>query len=141
MQTFEHGACTVIFLADIAGHDRYLEDPGINEMMDAMTLFEFVVNLPTCSSACPVVWFSNPRLPRPQAERPPVECSFPDYTGGPNIEKAVKYFTSRFRGLYRGGRGFHAVSCEPDDGHLIRRLLSLVDDGIHESALLASGIA
>ena len=128
MQTFEHEAFIVVFLVDIAGYDRHLEDLGTNEMMDAMTLFQFVANSPTCSSTSPAVLFSNSGLFRSKAERSPVEDSFPDYTGGPNFEKAVEYFTSRFRGLYRGSMDFSTRSVEPEDDRLARQLRSLVDN-------------
>ena len=128
MQQSGSGASIVVFLVDIARYDRYPEDLVTNEMMGTMTMFEFIANSRLCSSAYPVVWFSNSRLFRSKAERFPLEDSFPDYTGGPNFENAVEYFTSRFRGLYRGGKDFFARGSEPEGDLLVRELLSLAND-------------
>ena len=140
MQQSGYGASIVVFLVDIARYDRYPEDLVTHEMTGAMTMFELVANSPMCSCAYPVVWFSNSRLYRSKAERCLVEGSFPDSTGGPNFEKAVEYFTSRFRGLYRGVKDFSARSSEPEDDRLVRQLLSLANDVViqeHLKALLA----
>jgi len=126
----------VFFLVDIAGYDRHLvEDRTTNEMMEAMTLFDSVINSPSFSSATPVVVFSNIDLFKEKAERSPVRHSFPEYTGGPKFDEAVKYFGSRFRHLYRGGKEFHAINVEPEDRFSLKRCVELLCDLIIQENL------
>ncbi len=139
MQQTGSSGSMIVFLVDISRYDQVVEDSAtseiICEIMSVMKVFEYAVNSPMSSSAYPVVWFSNSSLFRDKLARSPVQVWFPDYTGGPNFEKAVEYFRLKFRGLYRGGKEFYARSGEPEDDRLVRELVFIAKDVVIQEDL------
>jgi hypothetical protein len=121
IQQIEPGASMIVFPVDLAGYNRpqSTEDPDTSEMEKAMVLFDSIVNSRMCSSAYPVVWFSNSSL----------------LDGGPNFRGAVRYFTPKFRDLYRGRKDFFTRSSGPEDRSLMLEIFGLAMDVVIQEAL------
>ena len=98
-QLFENlGA--ILFTVDIASYDKPLfEDESVNDMAEALYLFDLVVNSPWFVDTQFALLFTKCDTLAAKLKANPMRKYFLDFDGGDDIEKAKAYITDRFVSL------------------------------------------
>ncbi|KAI7897597.1 guanine nucleotide binding protein, alpha subunit [Cokeromyces recurvatus] len=88
---------SIIFCVSLSEYDQVLlEESRQNRMMESLVLFESVVNSRWFSRATIILFLNKIDIFREKVKRIPIEKFFPDYGGGPDVNKAAKYILWRF---------------------------------------------
>ncbi|KAJ2994386.1 Guanine nucleotide-binding protein G(t) subunit alpha-3 [Globomyces sp. JEL0801] len=101
---FEH-VLGVIFLVDISAYDRNLaENPEVNRLVDALNLFNEIVNHKLLANASMMLFFNKKDLFEVKTSEVYIKDYFPDYTG---ILDILLFLLGRVGSASDGGRYFH----------------------------------
>src|SRR5262249_2199042 len=85
-------ATTVIFCVALSEYDQFLiEESGQNRLMESFQLFEYFVNSQWFFNSSIVLFLNKTDIFRKKLQHSPLSRYFPDYTGGPDFEKAAEY--------------------------------------------------
>jgi len=108
----------VIFIAAISEYDQKLfEDQTTNRMLEALELFDEVVNDSHFAKAAMILFLNKKDLFEKKIERVPIEetPAFKDYTGGPDFKAGCKYFAKKFMKKVPAGHAcYHHITCATD---------------------------
>ncbi|KAG0206249.1 Guanine nucleotide-binding protein alpha-2 subunit [Mortierella sp. GBA30] len=88
---------SIIFCVALSEYDQVLlEESGQNRMAESLVLFESVINSRWFLRTSIILFMNKIDLFAAKLPKVPLEKYFPDYTGGPDINKAAKYILWRF---------------------------------------------
>ncbi|CAG8536015.1 14357_t:CDS:2 [Acaulospora colombiana] len=90
---------THFYMMDSAPYEydqKLLEESNQNRMEESLVLFESVINSRWFLRTSIILFLNKIDLFRQKLPRVPLENFFPEYSGGPDINKATKYILWRF---------------------------------------------
>lgn len=93
---------SILYCIALDEYDQVLlEENSQNRMMEALVLFDSVVNSRWFTRTSIIVFLNKVDLFRHKLSRSPLENYFPDYTGGDDVNRAAKYILWRFNQVNR----------------------------------------
>jgi len=96
----------IIFCVAMSEYDVMMEeDDKTNRMIDALELWETVVNNPYLSNAPMILFLNKKDLFEKKIKQVDLNVCFRDYKGGKNYDKAVKFLESKFDSVVKERRG------------------------------------
>ncbi|KAK7038332.1 heterotrimeric G-protein alpha subunit [Favolaschia claudopus] len=88
---------SIIFCTALSEYDQVLlEEKGQNRMRESLVLFESVINSRWFLRTSIILFLNKIDVFKAKLAKIPLERYFPEYTGGPDINKAAKYVLWRF---------------------------------------------
>ena len=88
---------SIIFCTALSEYDQVLlEESGQNRMVESLVLFESVINSRWFLRTSIILFLNKIDVFKSKLPKVPLEKYFPEYTGGPDINKAAKYILWRF---------------------------------------------
>lgn len=141
MPQFEN-ATAIIFVVDLASYDQVLlERPSQNTMMEALVLFDSVVNAQWFMRNITHLLLSNVHEFKAKLAKTPLSGFFPDYSGGNDVNKAAKYILWKFNQVNRAQLNMYPyLVTSPDDTSVIRLIFAAIKETIQQNALEDGGI-
>lgn len=131
----------IIFCVALSEYDQVLlEENTQNRLDESLTLFDSVVNSRWFSRTSVVLFLNKIDVFASKLPYSPLEKYFPDYNGGDNINKAVKYILWRFTQLNRSGLNIYPHVTQATDTSNIQLVFAAVKETILENSLRDSGI-
>ncbi|SGZ50876.1 CIC11C00000005915 [Sungouiella intermedia] len=131
----------IIFCVALSEYDQVLlEENSQNRLEESLTLFDSVVNSRWFSRTSVVLFLNKIDVFASKLPYSPLERHFPDYNGGDNINKAVKYILWRFTQVNRSGLNIYPHVTQATDTSNIQLVFAAVKETILENSLRDSGI-
>jgi len=139
---FFEGVTAVIFVLALNEYDLPLrEDPKVNRMQESLDLFKKIINH-QCFQNTPIIFFLNKTdLFREKILRSDLRQCFPEYTGGPDYNNALKFITDKFvdMNVNKDRVIFTHQTCATDTDNL-RRVMDDVRLALMQDVLQKIGI-
>jgi len=101
---FENITAVIFFIAINEYNMRLEEDSTVNRLSEALALFEEIVNSEWFKESAFIVFLNKNDLFKKKIETVDMKCLFPNYKGGCNYDKAIKYLTSKVNGIVKEPR-------------------------------------
>lgn len=131
----------IIFCVALSEYDQtLLESPTKNRLEESLNLFESVVNSMWFRRTAVILCLNKIDLFIEKLPYSPMEKYFPDYVGGPNVNKAVKYILWRFKQLNRANLNMVPYVTQATDTNNIKLAFAIVRETILHNNLVDSGI-
>ncbi|KAF8181243.1 heterotrimeric G protein alpha subunit C [Mycena galopus ATCC 62051] len=132
---------SIIFCTALSEYDQVLlEETKQNRMRESLTLFESVINSRWFLRTSIILFLNKIDVFRGKLAKVPLERYFPEYTGGPDINKAAKYVLWRFMQENRARLSVYPHLTQATDTKNIRLVFAAVKETILQNALKDSGI-
>ncbi|KAL1923361.1 uncharacterized protein VTP21DRAFT_8341 [Calcarisporiella thermophila] len=132
---------TIIFCVALSEYDQaLLEETAQNRMVESLVLFESVINSRWFLRTSIILFLNKFDLFKLKLPRVPLERYFPDYYGGPEITKAIKYIAWRFTSTNRARLNIYPHLTTATDTSNIRLVFAAVKETLLQNALKDSGI-
>ncbi|KZP19910.1 guanine nucleotide-binding protein alpha-3 subunit [Athelia psychrophila] len=132
--------CTV-FCTALSEYDQVLlEEQKTNRMAESLVLFEYIVNSRWFSRTSIILFLNKIDVFKAKLPKVPLEKYFPEYTAGPDINKAAKYILWRFMQANRARLSVYPHLTQATDTTNIRLVFAAVKETILQNALKDSGI-
>jgi len=132
---------SIIFCVALSEYDQVLlEEKGQNRMAESLVLFESVINSRWFLRTSIVLFLNKTDVFKAKLSKVPLENYFPEYTGGPDINKAAKYILWRFTQTNRARLNIYPHLTQATDTSNIRLVFAAVKETILQNALRDSGI-
>lgn len=141
MHCFEN-VTAILFCVAMSEYDQRLhEDDETNRMHESLTLFESVCNNSFFSETCIILLLNKKDLFKQKIHKSPLSSCFPDYTGGPDYEKAAAYVQYQFEKRNdRIGRKIYCHTTCATDTQNMEFVIDAVTDSIIASNLRSCGL-
>ncbi|KAF6006904.1 Guanine nucleotide-binding protein alpha-2 subunit [Brettanomyces bruxellensis] len=131
----------VMFCVALSEYDQVLlESPTQNRLVESLNLFESVVNSMWFRRTSIILCLNKIDVFIDKLGRSPLENYFPDYVGGNDVNKAVKYILWRFKQLNRANLNLVPYVTQATDTNNIKLAFAVVKETILHNALMDSGI-
>ncbi|OUM54046.1 hypothetical protein BVG19_g3389 [[Candida] boidinii] len=131
----------VMFCVALSEYDQVLLESGTqNRLEESLNLFESVVNSMWFRRTSIVLCLNKIDIFIEKLPKSPLENYFPDYAGGSDVNKAVKYILWRFRKLNRANLNIMPYVTQATDTSNIKLALAVVKETIIHNALMDTGI-
>ncbi|AET41035.1 guanine nucleotide-binding protein subunit alpha Ecym_7187 [Eremothecium cymbalariae DBVPG len=131
----------IIFCVSLSEYYQTLmEDKSQNRLEESLILFDSVVNSRWFTRTSVVLFLNKIDAFAEKLQRVPLERYFPDYTGGPDINKAAKYILWRFVQLNRANLNIYPHVTQATDTSNIRLVFAAIKETILENSLKDSGV-
>ena len=132
---------SIIFCTALSEYDQVLlEEAGQNRMVESLVLFESVINSRWFLRTSIILFLNKIDVFKSKLPKVPLEKYFPEYTGGPDINKAAKYILWRFMQANRARLSVYPHLTQATDTGNIRLVFAAVKETILQNALKDSGI-
>jgi len=132
---------SIIFCTALSEYDQVLlEEKAQNRMRESLVLFESVINSRWFLRTSIILFLNKIDVFRGKLAKVPLERYFPEYTGGPDINKAAKYVLWRFMQENRARLSVYPHLTQATDTKNIRLVFAAVKETILQNALKDSGI-
>ncbi|KAI7895671.1 G-protein alpha subunit [Mucor mucedo] len=132
---------SIIFCVALSEYDQVLlEETKQNRMLESIALFESVVNSRWFVRTSIMLFLNKVDLFKTKVARVPLEKYFPDYGGGNDINKAVKYILWRFLQANRPKLNVYPHLTQATNTNNIRFVFVTVEETLLQNALKASGM-
>ncbi|KAF1805127.1 guanine nucleotide binding protein, alpha subunit [Mucor lusitanicus] len=132
---------SIIFCVALSEYDQVLlEETRQNRMLESIALFESVVNSRWFLHTSIMLFLNKVDLFKAKVARVPLERYFPDYGGGTDINKAVKYILWRFLQANRPKLNVYPHLTQATNTNNIRFVFVTVEETLLQNALKASGM-
>ncbi|KAJ7154112.1 G-protein alpha subunit [Mycena filopes] len=132
---------SIIFCTALSEYDQVLlEAKGQNRMRESLVLFESVINSRWFLRTSIILFLNKIDVFRGKLGKVPLERYFPEYTGGPDINKAAKYVLWRFMQENRARLSVYPHLTQATDTKNVRLVFAAVKETILQNALKDSGI-
>lgn len=132
---------SIIFCVALSEYDQVLlEESGQNRMQESLVLFESVINSRWFLRTSVILFLNKIDVFKVKLAKTPLEKYFPEYTGGPDINKAAKYILWRFTQTNRARLSVYPHLTQATDTSNIRLVFAAVKETILQNALRDSGI-
>ncbi|GMF37256.1 unnamed protein product [[Candida] boidinii] len=130
-----------MFCVALSEYDQVLLESGTqNRLEESLNLFESVVNSMWFRRTSIVLCLNKIDIFIEKLPKSPLENYFPDYAGGSDVNKAVKYILWRFRKLNRANLNIMPYVTQATDTSNIKLALAVVKETIIHNALMDTGI-
>ncbi|EJD08394.1 G-protein alpha subunit [Fomitiporia mediterranea MF3/22] len=137
---FEH-VTSIIFCPALSEYDQVLlEESCRTRMVDSLVLFESVINSRWFLRTSIMLFLTEIDVFKSKLLKVPLERYFPEYTGGADIDKAVKYILWRFMQANRARLCIYPHLIQGTDMGNIRLVFAVVKETILHNALKDAGI-
>lgn len=131
----------IIFCVALSEYDQVLlEESSQNRLEESLTLFDSVVNSRWFSRTSVILFLNKIDVFAKKLPHSPLENHFPDYNGGDNLNKAVKYILWRFTQVNRSGLNVYPHVTQATDTSNILLVFAALKETILENTLRDSGI-
>ncbi|ODV85085.1 hypothetical protein CANARDRAFT_8213 [[Candida] arabinofermentans NRRL YB-2248] len=131
----------IMFCVALSEYDQVLlESSSQNRLEESLNLFESVVNSMWFRRTSVVLCLNKIDVFIEKLPNSPLENYFPDYVGGNDVNKAVKYLLWRFRQLNRADLNIMPYVTQATDTSNIKLAFAVVKETIIHNALMDSGI-
>lgn len=132
---------SIIFCVALSEYDQVLlEESGQNRMAESLVLFESVVNSRWFLRTSVILFLNKIDIFKQKIPKQPLSKYFPEYSGGPDINKAAKYILWRFTQTNRARLSIYPHLTQATDTSNIRLVFAAVKETILTNALKDSGI-
>ncbi|KAL1922395.1 uncharacterized protein VTP21DRAFT_9934 [Calcarisporiella thermophila] len=132
---------SIIFCVALSEYDQQLlEESGQNRMVESLVLFESVINSRWFLRSSIILFLNKFDLFKAKLPKVPLENYFPDYYGGSDINKAIKYIAWRFTSTNRARLNIYPHLTTATDTSNIRLVFAAVKETLLQNALKDSGI-
>ncbi|KAF6749023.1 heterotrimeric G protein alpha subunit A [Ephemerocybe angulata] len=118
----------------------FLHGAERNRMAESLVLFESVINSRWFLRTSIILFLNKIDVFKNKLPRVPLERYFPEYTGGPGINKAAKYILWKFMQANRARLSVYPHLTQATDTTNIRLVFAAVKETILQNALKDSGI-
>lgn len=109
-------------------------------MLESLSLFESIVNSPWFADTSVVLFLNKIDVFTEKLPYSPLENIFPDYTGGNDVNKAVKYILWRFSQINTKKLNLYPHLTQATDTSNIRLVFAAIKETVLQRALKDSGI-
>ena len=109
-------------------------------MLESLVLFDSVVNSRWFMRTSIVLFLNKVDLFKEKLAKSSLAAYFPDYTGGPDVNRAAKYLLWRFNQMNHGHLNLYPHLTQATDTSNIRLVFAAVKETILQNALKDSGI-
>ena len=103
MHCFAEVYCIIFCVALSEYNETLTEDQGQNKLANSFLLFESIVNCRWFLGKSVTLFLNKIDVFKAKLPNAPLEQYFPEYTGGPDINKAAKYIQWRLMQVNRAG--------------------------------------
>ncbi|TDL17125.1 heterotrimeric G protein alpha subunit [Rickenella mellea] len=111
----------IIFCTALSEYDEVLSDGSDkNRMVESIALFESIVNSRWFLRTSIILVLNKLDVFKSKIPKVPLEKYFPEYTGGPDINKAVKFILRQFMQTNRAGLSVYPHATQATDMDNIR---------------------
>ncbi|KAI0733838.1 G-protein alpha subunit [Fomitopsis betulina] len=132
---------SIIFCTALSEYDQVLlEERNQNRMAESLVLFDSVINSRWFLRTSIILFLNKIDVFKNKLPKVPLEKYFPEYTGGPDINKAAKYILWRFMQANRARLSVYPHLTQATDTGNIRLVFAAVKETILQNALKDSGI-
>ncbi|KAM0755803.1 guanine nucleotide-binding protein alpha-3 subunit [Meredithblackwellia eburnea MCA 4105] len=132
---------SIIFCVALSEYDQVLlEETGQNRMNESLVLFESVINSRWFLRTSIILFLNKIDLFKAKLPKVPLSRYFPEYTGGPDVNKGAKYILWRFTQLNRARLSIYPHLTQATDTSNIRLVFAATKETILQNALRDSGI-
>ncbi|KAI7862849.1 guanine nucleotide binding protein, alpha subunit [Spinellus fusiger] len=132
---------TILFCVSLGEYDQVLlEESQQNRMMESLVLFESVINSRWFVHTSVVLLLNKVDVLKSKLTKVPLERYFPDYGGGGDVIKAIKYFNWRFRQTNRANLKLYTHFTQATNTSNIRDVFAAIEDTIVQTSLRESGM-
>ncbi|KAL1924960.1 uncharacterized protein VTP21DRAFT_4614 [Calcarisporiella thermophila] len=132
---------SIIFCVALSEYDQQLlEESGQNRMIESLVLFESVINSRWFLRTSIILFLNKFDLFKRKLPRVSLSRCFPEYQGGPDVTKAVKYIAWRFTLPNRGKLHIYPHLTTATDTANVRLVFAAVKETLLQNALKDSGI-
>ncbi|KAL7417404.1 G protein alpha subunit [Mrakia frigida] len=127
---------SIIYCVALSEYDQVLlEENGQNRMQESLVLFESVINSRWFLRTSVILFLNKIDVFKAKLPKVPLEKFFPEYTGGPDINKAAKYILWRFTQTNRARLSVYPHLTQATDTSNIRLVFAAVKETILQNAL------
>ncbi|KAH7920555.1 guanine nucleotide binding protein, alpha subunit [Leucogyrophana mollusca] len=132
---------TIIFCTALNEYDQVLlEDKTQNRMVESLVLFESVINSRWFLRSSIILFLNKIDLFKVKIPKVPLSRYFPEYTGGPDMNKAAKYILWRFMTLNRAHLSIYPHLIQATDTSSVRQVFGTLKETLLQNALKDSYI-
>jgi len=132
---------SIIFCTALSEYDQVLlEQRNQNRMAESLELFDSIINSRWFLRTSIILFMNKIDVFRNKLPKVPLERYFPEYTGGPDINKAAKYILWRFMQANRARLSVYPHLTQATDTSNIRLVFAAVKETILQNALKDYGI-
>ncbi|OCH93428.1 G-protein alpha subunit [Obba rivulosa] len=129
------GVTSILFCADLSDYDGQILLQPDCRMHDSLRLFDSVINSRWFRRASIILLLTKIDVFKSKLPKVPLEKCFPEYTGGADIQKALKYILWRFMQTNRARLSVYPHLTQSTDTSNIRLIFAAVKDTIKKNAL------
>ncbi|KHN75293.1 Guanine nucleotide-binding proteinalpha-17 subunit [Toxocara canis] len=131
----------IIFVAAISEYDQLLrEDAKSNRIMEALELFDNIVNIPYFDKCSMILFLNKKDLFAEKIQRVSLSVTFKTYAGGLNYQEGVKFIRRQFKKLCRGNRKLYIHETCATDSNQVQIVINSVIDTIVQENLRDTGM-
>ncbi|TFK45405.1 guanine nucleotide binding protein, alpha subunit [Heliocybe sulcata] len=132
---------SIIFCTALSEYDQVLlEERNQNRMVESLELFDSVINSRWFLRTSIILFLNKVDVFKAKVPKVPLEKYFPEYTGGPDINKAAKFILWRYMQANRAQLSVYPHLTQATDTSNIRLVFAAVKETILQNALKDSGI-
>ncbi|KAJ6455148.1 G-protein alpha subunit [Mycena sanguinolenta] len=140
IQCFE-SVTSILFCAALSDYDQVLvEDRDQNRMQDSITLFSSIINSRWFLRTSIILFLTEIDVFKAKISKIPLSAYFPEYTGGPDINKASKFILWRFMQKNHARLSVYPHLICTNDTESVRLVFAAVKETILQNAIKDSGI-
>ncbi|GME81027.1 unnamed protein product [Ambrosiozyma monospora] len=131
----------IMFCVALSEYDQVLlESSSQNRLEESLNLFESVVNSMWFRRTAVILCLNKIDVFVEKLPKSPLETYFPDYVGGNDVNKAVKYILWRFKQLNRANLNIVPYVTQATDTSNMKLAFAMVKETIMHNSLIDSGI-
>lgn len=126
----------IIFVVDLCLYDQKIEgQPDHNQLQETLVLFDAIVNSRWFRRTSIILLLNKSDLFKTRLRESPMSNHFPDYQGGDNVDKAVRYISQRFNRLNCAHLPLYMFLAASTDVSFLRFVFSTMSDTLLHNAL------
>ncbi|KAF7373064.1 Heterotrimeric G-protein alpha subunit [Mycena sanguinolenta] len=127
---------SIIFCTALSDYDQVLtEDGGQNRVRESLYLFESIINSRWFLSTSITLFLTEVDAFKAKIRKIPLSFYFPEYTGGPDIQKAAKYILWRFMQENRARLTVYPHVTRIGDTQTVRLVFAAVKETILQNSI------
>ncbi|KAF8180778.1 heterotrimeric G protein alpha subunit A [Mycena galopus ATCC 62051] len=133
---------SIIFCTALSDYDQTVpEEPKRNRMWESLFLFESIVNSRWFLRTSIILFLTELHVLKAKISKLPLGQYFPEYTGGPDLQKAAKFILWRFMQENRARLSVYPhLTARSSDMQNFRLIMAAVKETILQRALKDLGI-
>ncbi|KAJ7465810.1 heterotrimeric G-protein alpha subunit, GPA3-like protein [Mycena galericulata] len=126
---------SIIFCAALSDYDHMLEEDRVNRMRESLYLFESIINSRWFLCTSVILFMTKIEVFKKKLPTIPLGRYFPEYTGGNDLQKAVKYILWKFMQVNRARLAVYPHVTQATDTKNIHLVYAAVKETIQQNAL------